>query len=193
MSQIKSNEYTRTVGVELNDRKISGSIPLDQTQTLATELQTGNFAIKERFTDDAIRSINTEGDIFLLREHDFGHMLTGTRSKEMRVWRDGNNLRFEAELPETSVANDTLALMKKGVLNAVSFRMQLQRKLEIERDGTRVFNIQKVNNFSEISIVARPAYENTEVAALRAEADSVAKAIGEVKEQITRGRRNPFL
>ena len=107
-----------------------------------------------------------------------------TLSLELR----GDGIDCRCELPNTSNANDTLELIKRGDINGMSFAFEddyedtengvsYERTNDIE-DGKEVWlrHVKKITGLYDVSIVTHPAYEQTTVG-MRESSDAIDKAI----------------
>ena len=109
-----------------------------------------------------------------------------TLSLELR----GDGIDCRCELPNTSNANDTLELIKRGDINGMSFAfgddyedtengVSYERTNDVE-DGKEVWlrHVKKITGLYDVSIVTHPAYEQTTVG-MREASDAIDKAIEE--------------
>ena len=107
-----------------------------------------------------------------------------TLSLELR----GDGIDCRCELPNTSNANDTLELVKRGDINGMSFAFEddyedtengvsYERTNDVE-DGKEVWlrHVKKITGLYDVSIVTHPAYEQTTVG-MREASDAIDKAI----------------
>ena len=109
-----------------------------------------------------------------------------TLSLELR----GDGIDCRCDLPNTSNANDTLELIKRGDINGMSFAFEddyedtengvsYERTNDVE-DGKEVWlrHVKKITGLYDVSIVTHPAYEQTTVG-MREASDAIDKAIEE--------------
>ena len=107
-----------------------------------------------------------------------------TLSLELR----GDGIDCRCELPNTSNANDTLELIKRGDINGMSFAFEddyedtengvsYERTNDVE-DGKEVWlrHVKKITGLYDVSIVTHPAYEQTTVG-MREASEAIDKAI----------------
>jgi HK97 family phage prohead protease len=107
-----------------------------------------------------------------------------TLKLEMR----GDGIDCECDLPETTAANDTLTLIKRGVITGMSFAfdddyedsengVSYEKTNDIE-DGKVVWlrHVKRITALYDVSIVTHPAYEQTSVAT-RESSDRIDAAI----------------
>jgi HK97 family phage prohead protease len=138
----------------------SPSEPLPFTETI----QPGAFS-------DSLRSRN---DIKLLWNHDTGIVLGSTRAGTLKLIEDERGLLVEASLPDTQAGRDAATLIKRGDVSAFSFGFRVPAGGDSwpsanQRVLTRV-------NIHEASLVAFPAYSQTEgTASVRGMSDLTSK------------------
>lgn len=124
--------------------------------------------------DDALAG---EDDVKALVGHDPKLVLGSTRAKTLRLGVDDDGLTFEVDLPDTSYARDLRESIARGDIASMSFGF-LPGKDEWSRGpgGRQVRTHTSVKRLLDISPVAYPAYEGTEVY-LRAMAFDVQPAL----------------
>ena len=109
-----------------------------------------------------------------------------TLSLELR----GDGIDCRCELPNTSNANDTLELIKRGDINGMSFAFEddyedtengvsYERTNDVE-DGKEVWlrHVKKITGLYDVAIVTHPAYKQTSVG-MREASEAIDKAIEE--------------
>jgi HK97 family phage prohead protease len=100
-------------------------------------------------------------DILALVDHDSGKVLARTRSGTLRLSEDAHGLRYEIDMPETTLGGDLLALATRGDIGGVSFGFTVAPGGEQWEGDHR--SLTAVNLY-EISIVQSfPAYSGTSV------------------------------
>jgi phage prohead protease, HK97 family len=95
-------------------------------------------------------------------------VLGNTKSGTLRLTNMETELRFELDIPNTSVGNDAWELIQRGDVDGVSFGMIVTKdKWSSEKRGdSRIYKRQILAaELYEISPVAFPAYPANEVAA----------------------------
>lgn len=99
-------------------------------------------------------------DAILNVQHDRSRPLARTNGGGLEFVDGGDALRIRARLPNTRDADDTLALVRAGVLRGLSleFRVKTER---LDRD-VRVITAASLHG---VAVVDRPAYSDSEVAA----------------------------
>jgi uncharacterized protein len=108
------------------------------------------------------------GDIRALFNHDWNNVLGRTKSRTLSLEEDERGLKFEVELPNTSVARDLVESMDRGDINQCSFGFWVDNGKE-SWDYSVEPALRTLNEVElyEISIVSLPAYEDTEAALVR--------------------------
>lgn len=102
---------------------------------------------------------NGEHDVKLYFNHDTSQPLARTKGGSLRLWEDEKGIRFEANLPETTLAKDVRELMDKGILTGeMSFGFVATR--DRWSKGQTFRTVQKATLY-EISLVVDAAYTET--------------------------------
>ncbi|BCB04748.1 HK97 family phage prohead protease [Bacillus sp. KH172YL63] len=116
------------------------------------------------------RTISENGDIRALFNHNWDHVLGRTRNGTLKVEEDNRGLKFEVELPNTSLARDLAESMRRGDINQCSFGFWATGETWDYSVEPAVRTLNEVELY-EISVVSIPAYEDTEVALRSKEID----------------------
>lgn len=108
--------------------------------------------------------------------HDNNNLLARTSSGTLELKVDERGLYFSAELPNTSVANDVLELIRRGDIAGCSFAFVVREsswEWLSDEDPAQLDQrtIMKISEVYDVSVVTHPAYEQTSVDARSAEAD----------------------
>lgn len=112
------------------------------------------------------KAIAENGDIRALFNHDWNNVLGRTKSGTLHLSEDNRGLKFEVDLPNTSVARDLAESLKRGDISQCSFGFiptveEWDYSIEpVKRTITEV-------ELFEVSVVSIPAYEDTEVSLVR--------------------------
>ena len=116
----------------------------------------------------------TGRDVLALADHDPAKVLARTKSGTLQLREDAKGLQFSIAMPNTSLANDVLEMVKRGDVGGCSFGFTVPpggEKWQGKRRELRAVNLM------EISIVsAWPAYSGTSVQA-RAKTPRLAAAL----------------
>lgn len=140
-------------------RKLTGYAAV--FNTLSYDL--GNF--KERIAPGAFaRSINSNADVVALSDHDRNYGVLGrTKSGTLRLSEDHIGLRFECDLPNTTLGNDTATSVSRGDIDSCSFAF---RAAKATWDDTKTGPIRTLNDVDLVDITVlsvMPAYPGTSV------------------------------
>jgi hypothetical protein len=94
-------------------------------------------------------------------DHDPSKVLGRTKSGSLALLEDGDGLRFDLALPETSAARDVIALAERGDIGGCSFGFNVAPGGDSWQGTHRTL---RAIQLAEISIVsAWPAYAGTSV------------------------------
>ncbi|MGM0214282.1 phage major capsid protein [Enterococcus sp. AZ109] len=117
----------------------------------------------EVITPEALKEVDLS-DVFLLHNHDYSKPLASTKAGTLKLNVDEVGLHFEAELNDTSYANDVYENVSKKLLDSMSFGFVLGiDSFNKKEDGEIIRSIEKVKALNEISVVTVPAYDSSNV------------------------------
>lgn len=116
------------------------------------------------------RAISENGDIRALFNHDWSNVLGRTKSGTLRLEEDERGLKFEVDLPDTTVASDLAKSMKRGDINQCSFGFIATEETWDYSVEPALRTIHEVELF-EVSVVSIPAYGDTEASVRSKEID----------------------
>lgn len=102
------------------------------------------------------------GDIRALVDHDTGRIIGRSKSGTLRLSTDERGLKVEIDVPNTSDGNDLWELVDRGDVSGMSFGFRVLRQEWDERGETDIRIIKEVE-LIEVSAVAFPAYDGTEI------------------------------
>jgi len=120
---------------------------------------------KEQFKKGAFAESITQDDQRALWSHDTSQVLGRTKNGTLRLFEDEVGLRFELDLPNTTLGNDAYETIKRGDVDGVSFGFMMVKEEWDESDPDNIVrSISKAKLF-EISPVAFPAYPDSQVSA----------------------------
>ena len=147
-----------------------------RTITGAIKYNTESAEMRDYWGDVFVETIDKEAfkdslaarNVVGLWSHDTAQVLGNTKSGTLRLTNMENELRFELDIPNTTVGNDAWELIQRGDVDGVSFGMKVTKdKWSSEkRDNGRIYRRNILNaELYEISPVAFPAYPANEVAA----------------------------
>ena len=108
-------------------------------------------------------SLSAGKDILALVDHDTGKVLARTKSGTLRLSEDERGLKFEIQMPDTSLGRDLLTMAERSDLGGMSFGFSVNPEGEEWRGDRRTLRNVTLH---EISVVQSfPAYEGTSVSA----------------------------
>jgi uncharacterized protein len=112
------------------------------------------------------RSLSENGDIRALFNHNWDNVLGRTKSGTLKLEEDERGLKFEIELPKTTLARDLAESMERGDINQCSFGFWVTEETWDYSVEPYVRTVNAVELF-EISVVSIPAYDDTEASLVR--------------------------
>ncbi len=122
----------------------------------------------ETIAPDAFKRTVTEAliDVRALFNHSKNMLLGRLGSKTLRLYNDETGLRFELDVPDTTLGRDTLELVKRGDIYGMSFAFRTVKDAWVypaTRGGMAKRTLIDVDVY-DVSPVTDPAYEDTSVA-----------------------------
>ena len=117
-------------------------------------------------------------DVRAFYSHDEARILGRTKSGTLKLREDERGLYCEITPPDTQLGRDTIKEIRRGDLSGMSVRFGKVKDTFRRENGQVIRTISKVGRLVELSPVALPAYEATEVSlrSLREWTDSEQKA-----------------
>lgn len=123
------------------------------------------FKFREQVKKGAfLESLNNDDQRFLW-SHDMSKVLGRTKNDTLKLNEDDTGLRFELELPNTTLGNDTYESIKRGDVDGVSFGFRVEDDVVEEPDDDIPLRTIKQAKLLEVSAVAFPAYPDSAVSA----------------------------
>ena len=158
--------------------------PWSSTRVVYEILEPGCISREVLQKSDIILNLNHNSNVVNVLGRYRNNPDKDTLKLEMR----GDGIDCECDLPETTSANDTLTLIKRGDITGMSFAfdddyedsengVSYEKTNDIE-DGKVVWlrHVKRIVNLYDVSIVTHPAYEQTSVAT-RESSDRIDAAI----------------
>lgn len=108
--------------------------------------------------------------------HNTDNILARYSSGTLSLSVDDVGLRFEFQVPNTTVGNDMYELVKRGDISQCSFAFVVEEEKWTYREGEDVLDdrtILRISELWDVSLVTYPAYEGTSVDARSAEEDTM--------------------
>lgn len=116
--------------------------------------------------------LTRDDDVVALRDHNPELLLGRTRAGTLRLSTDRDGLVFEVDLPDTAYAHDVRELVRRGDLAGASFGFIPGRdELGHAPDGKQLRTHTSISKLIDVSVVAIPAYDGTDVALRHVEFD----------------------
>jgi HK97 family phage prohead protease len=103
-------------------------------------------------------------DVVALLNHDNNIVFGRTSSGTLKLSVDERGLVSEIRMPNTSIANDTITLMERGDISKMSFGFYVDKDKWQESERGFVREVQEVKRLVDVSLVTRPAYNETTAA-----------------------------
>ena len=120
---------------------------------------------REQFRKGAFADSLEKDDQRFLWSHDTSKVLGRTKNGTLRLEEDDIGLRFELDLPNTTLGNDTYESIKRGDVDGVSFGFRVESDEIHEPDDDLPLRTVTKARLLEVSAVAYPAYPDSEVSA----------------------------
>ena len=120
---------------------------------------------EEEIAQGAFAAAIARDDVRALIDHDSARVLGRTKAGTLRLSEDERGLRFDVDLPATTIAADLKASMARGDIDQASFGFSVAREEWIERGADAPLRrILEIGTLFDVSVVTFPAYEQTEAA-----------------------------
>lgn len=123
------------------------------------------YKFREQIKKGAFADSLEKDDQRFLWSHDTSKVLGRTKNKTLRLEEDETGLRFELDLPNTTLGNDTYESIKRGDVDGVSFGFKVESDEVQEPDDDLPLRTITKARLLEVSAVAFPAYPDSEVSA----------------------------
>jgi hypothetical protein len=126
-------------------------------------------------------------DVLGLYNHDDNLLLSRTTSGTLRMSKAQKGLRYEMDLPETTLGRDLRILLARGDIVGSSFAFTTTpegERWDQDSKGNMTRTVTDVSGLYDISIVNRPAYGNSSAALRSLEAWRSANLTSSEQQQI---------
>jgi uncharacterized protein len=120
---------------------------------------------REQFKKGAFADSLGKDDQRFLWSHDTSKVLGRTKNNTLRLTEDNVGLRFELDLPDTTLGDDTYKSIKRGDVDGVSFGFRMESHEIEEPDDDLMLRTVTKAKLLEVSAVAFPAYPDSQVSA----------------------------
>lgn len=120
---------------------------------------------KEIVSPDALKGVDLS-NVLMLNDHDYTQVLASVKAGTLKLTPDDKGLHFEATLPDTTTANDVFANVQAGNLDSCSFSFDVDDgsdKWDKDDQGNITRTINQIKDLFDVSVVAVPAYDSTNV------------------------------
>ena len=156
--------------------------PWSSTRVVYEVLEPGCISDELLQRSDVVLNLNHSNQV----QHILGRYRKGTGT--LALAKRENYIESDCDLPETTAANDTLVLIKRGDITGMSFAFaddyeDTENGVSYERtaetiDGKEVWlrHVKRITGLYDVSIVTTPAYEQTSVGTREA-GEEIDKAI----------------
>lgn len=124
-------------------------------------------------------------DVLMLNNHDYSQVLANVKAGTLELETDDKGLHFKATLPNTTYANDVYEQVTAGNVDSCSFGFEVNDGTDTwtkDDDGNITRTINAVKSLFDVSVVAVPAYDDTNV---QVDTRSYEKFINKEKEDDT--------
>lgn len=121
-------------------------------------------------------------NVLMLNNHDYTQVLASVKAGTLTLETDDKGLHFIAQLPNTSFANDVYEEVQSGNVDSCSFGFDSDDDTDQwakDDDGNITRTINQVKSLFDVSVVAVPAYDDTNV---QVDTRSYEKFINQEKE-----------
>lgn len=133
------------------------------------------YRYREQIAPQAFEGCNYDKCVACFN-HNTDNILARYSSGTLKLEVDKIGLRFEFEVPNTTVGNDMYELVKRGDISQCSFAFIVEEETWNYREGEDSMDdrtITKISELWDVSLVTYPAYEGTSVDARSAEENTM--------------------
>lgn len=122
----------------------------------------GSNGFVEIIDREALRNVDLS-DTHLYYQHNPDDILANSKSGTMRLNVTNEGLHFRANLADTTLGKDVYTLLKRGDLTGMSFGFIAKKDAWDMTTSPETRKILEIERLFEISIVSRPAYNDSVV------------------------------
>ncbi|PFE06774.1 HK97 family phage prohead protease [Bacillus cereus] len=164
---MNQTEKRELLSSEIEIREIEGGLRTITGYAVKWEMKSVTMGywrrFKEQFKRGAFTDSLTQDDQLALWSHDYSQVLGRTKNGTLRLFEDEIGLRFELDLADTTLGDDTYKTIKRGDVDGVSFGFQMTKEEWDESDPDNIVRSVTKAKLVEISPVAFPAYPDSQV------------------------------
>ncbi|MDA5388775.1 phage major capsid protein [Loigolactobacillus backii] len=120
---------------------------------------------KELVSPKALDGVDLS-NVLMLNNHDYTQVLASVKAGTLKLATDDKGLHFEAQLPNTSFANDIYEEVSSGNVDSCSFGFAVDDdgdEFAKNDQGSITRTINQVKSLFDVSVVAIPAYDDSSV------------------------------
>lgn len=166
---MNQTEKRELMSSEMEIREIEGGLRTITGYAVKWEMKSVTMGywrrFKEQFKRGAFTDSLTQDDQLALWSHDYSQVLGRTKNGTLRLFEDEIGLRFELDLADTTLGDDTYKTIKRGDVDGVSFGFQMVKEEWDESNPDNIVRSVTKAKLVEISPVAFPAYPDSQVSA----------------------------
>lgn len=118
---------------------------------------------REKIAPGAFSETLKSADVRALVNHDTGRVIGRSTSGTLRLVEDERGLAVEIDLPDTSDGRDLAVQLERGDISGMSFGFRVTHDEWDETGDTPLRTVRAIELY-EVSAVAFPAYDDTEIA-----------------------------
>jgi len=118
---------------------------------------------REKINRNAFDNV-LDNDVVAVFNHDMNMILGRTTSGTLKLSVDERGLLTEIDMPNTTLGNDLIELVERGDISKMSFGFYVDRDEWIESERDFVREVKEVKKLIDVSLVTKPAYNDTSVA-----------------------------
>jgi len=127
------------------------------------ELSEEMWGFREMIAPGAFDDV-LENDVRATYNHDSNYILGRSSAGTLQINQDDTGLKVEIDPPDTAWARDLLVSMQRGDVKEMSFAFWVAEdgdKWAADEEGTVIRTITKFKELNDVSVVAFPAYPQT--------------------------------
>ena len=160
--------YDQSAGIELRAAEGESFMLVGHAAVFDT-LSVPLWGFREKIDPGAFAKAITRDDVRALVEHDPARIIGRNKAKTLRLAEDEVGLKVEIDVPDTQVGRDLQVSVARGDLTQMSFSFSVVSESWKTKDKVDIRTLEELELF-DVSVVAFPAYEDTDVAQRRLDA-----------------------
>jgi len=168
---LKKLEYRYFNSTELETRSPTSADFIGQIAGYAIKFNTPSTAkapFIEYISPSSLENVDLT-QVLGLYNHDFANVLGRVEANTLKLTVDDVGLHFVLDMPDTTIGHDVYNNIKAGNLRGMSFGFIVAEGGDSWQQGSEkpIRIINQLDTLSEISVVSRPAYDDTSVQVTR--------------------------